>query len=426
MRNATTPLSYELTSEGGSKSIAITPGAATQSGRFNIGGIPPRLGDMRVYTTRFFPHLATTLDTDAAGGPIVWDKLSKALVSAELISPVLGTVYPHFHTRGPTLMHLISLVALGYEYPQGARTQIPLDVDADYDVDLFFCMPIAHECLADPLETAQWSGFFDGGTLEMIVAISTIFGTDYAGAVTKTPTTLRCLAEAIPSQREFIGVPFQWRRRSIAGGGTSPQLKNVGGETSLNGISPGAGLAGMWWLTNATGIGLGGNDGVDNITAITLDWRGQKNIQNLDGFFHWQRIATEKRTSPVSLSLTVPQQDSANWPHAQSSVLQTGTTSPQRPSLDPEAMFLPIVAPGRALQTAKVQRVLGDLQVDLQSTVAFTAPHEFMTFELLEFNETQANALAQLGLFQGQSTRKQLQPGTGKASNLRYTAIEFQ
>src|SRR3989304_5438131 len=173
MRNHTTPLTYELTSEGGSKTISVTPGASNQSGKFVISGIDPRIQDMRNYLTMLYPHLFLTFDPDAAGAAVSWDKLAKGLVSCEVISPILGTVFPHFHTLGATLMHLISFVSLGYLYPQGARTQIPTNTDVDVNVDLFYALPIANECLADPMETAQWTGFFDGGTVEMIVAAST-------------------------------------------------------------------------------------------------------------------------------------------------------------------------------------------------------------------------------------------------------------
>jgi hypothetical protein len=377
---------------------------------------------MRNMMTAFYPHLALTLDTDPAGGPINWDVLAKGVVSMELISPILGNVFPHFHTRGPTLMHLISVIALRYEYPQGARSQIPLNVDADYTVDLFYVLPIAQECLADPMESAQWTGFYDGGTVEIITAANTIYEDVYPGAVTKAPVTLRCLAEAIPVSREYIGVPNQWRRRQIAGGGSSPVLKNVGGETSMNGIAPGCGLAGLFWLTDATGIGLGGPDGVDALTSIALQWRGLKQNQNLDGFFHYVRKAQEKRTSPISGTGVSPPEDGANWP---STMGATAAQANGRPSQNSQQMFLPIIAPGRDLETAKLQRVLGDLQIDFNTSPAITAPHEFMSWEFLEFSEAQANALATLGLFRGSATRKNINGRPGKPSNFRYTAIEF-
>lgn len=420
MRNHTTPIYYELTAEGGGKSISITPAASTQRGKFLFTGVAPRFQDMRNYLTRLWAHLQLTFDPDAAGNAVNWDKLAKGLSSAELISPILGTVYPHIHTPGAVLMHLISVVSLAYQYPQGARVQIPANTDTDVTIDLFYCVPMANEFQADPLETAQWTGFFDGGTFEMAVAATSVYDGDYAGAVIKAPTTLRCLAEAIPSTREFIGVPFQWRRREIAGGGSSPTLKNVGGETSLNGISPGAGLAGLYWLSDATGIGLGGPDGVDNFTAISMDFRGQKNIQNLDGYFHYVRNAQDKRTSPITLNATTPQLDVADWPATMAS------TATNRPSENSQQMFLPLITPGRELHTSKVQRVLGDLQIDFQSTVAITSPHIFVSLEYLEFTESQLGGMAAAGRFKGRPARKSVNGTPGTAGNFRYTAIEFE
>lgn len=421
MRHATTPQFFELTSEGGQKTISITPSASIQSGKFNVSGVPARSDDMRMYSTRYYPHVQFDFNADAAGNAVSWDKLAKVLNSAELISPILGTVYPKFHTQGPTLMHIIDVVALAYQYPQGARTQIPANTDATYTVDMFYVLPIAHDFLVDQMETAQWTGFFDGGSLELDIAASTVFDGDYAGAVTES-VVLRCIAEAMPSPREFLGVPFQWRRRQIQGGGQSPLLKNVGGETSLNGVRPGCGLVGMYWLTDATGMGLGGPDGVDNITSITLDWRRQKNIQNLDPFFHFARSQSEKRISPISEGAGAALLDATEWP---SSMSATAANAQNRPSANPQMMCLPIVTPGRMLHTSKLQRLLGDIQVDYNFTATFSTPHEFMTCEFLEWTTDQANAMAQLGLFQGQSARKSATGGGGKASNFRYTAIEF-
>ncbi len=419
MRHNTTPLFYELSSTGGGKYVAITPAATTQPGTFAISGIDPFIQDMRNYLCYLFPHLLTTLDADAAGSAVSWDKLYKGLTSVEFNSPVRGTVFPHRHTLGAWLGHLIGFVGLGYLYPQGARTQIPTNTDADYTVDLFYCLPMANETLADPMETANWAGFDDGGSVEMIVAPSTVYDGDYAGAVTKAPTTLRCTAMCLPSQREFIGIPNQWRLREITGGGTSPTLKNVGGETSLNGIAPGAGLAGLWWGSNATGIGLGGPDGVDNITGVAMNWRGQKFVQNMDPWFFWQRIANTKFHTHVAGVGTAPPSDCAFWPATMDSA------GINRPSANAQQMFFPFISPGVELHTSKVQRVLGDLQVDMTVTDAITGSHWFQSWELLEYTESQANSMATLGRFRGTPGRKNLTGKGGKLGNFRYTAIEF-
>jgi hypothetical protein len=203
-------------------------------------------------------------------------------------------------------------------------------------------------------------------------------------------------------------------------------LKNVGGETSMNGIAPGCGLAAMYWLTTATGIGLGGSSDVANLISYAASWRGQKQTQNLDGLFHYQRLAQEKRTSPISGigvgAAVVPLNDGANWP----ATMDSGAANDGRPASNAQQMFLPIIAPGRDLMTSKTQRVLGDLQIDFNSTVALTNPHEFMTWELMEFSEQQANSMAALGLFRGVARRKNVNGSPGKPGNFRYTAIEFE
>ncbi len=421
MRAYTSPLWAELTTEGGSKSVSITPSAAQQPARFVISGIEPRIpSGERVYLTRLWPHITTTFDPDAVGEAVNSDKLFKALSSIEVVAEVFGTPYPHTHTRGSVLGSLIQVIGLGYAYPEGSRAQIPGSTDTDVTLDLFYCLPFAHECLDDPMETAQWVGFYDGGTVEALIAPSTVFDGDYAGAVLKAPTTVRVLAETQPSKRNFIGVPFQWRERQIAGGGSSPVMKNVGGETSLNGVAPGAGLAGCWWLSDATGIGLGGPDGVDNFLSISLPWRGQKSIQNLDGFFHSEKVHTERRVGPISgIGAGLALADTGGWPNTMA------TAENNRPSANSQALFLPIVDPGRGLQTSKVMRVLGDLQTDFTVTTPITNPHRFVTWELMEFTDGQVAALAALGRFGGQVKRRD-PGGEGTPSQLRYTAIEFE
>lgn len=420
MRHHTTPLYYELTTDGGAKSATITPDASTQSATFVINGIKPRVDNLRNYLTRLWLNLSTVFDADSAGNAVSWDKLAKAVVNVEVISPIMGTVYPAFHTQGATLMHLISFLGLGYLYPQGARTQIPASTDADYNVELIYAIPLAQEFLVDPMETAQWAGFFDGGTVEPTLAPSTVFDGDYAGAVIKATTAFRVLAETMPSPREYLGVPFQWRRRQIAGGGDAPVLKNVGGATALNGIAQGCGLAGLYWLSNATGIGLGGPDGVDNFTSVSMDWRGQKVIQNLDGFFHWARAAQERRGSPISEGAGAALADTTSWPKAM------GSSGEGRPAADPEQMFLPLVTPGRMAHTSKFQRILGDLQIDFTSTATITNPHEFMSLEFLEFTDDQIGEMAALGAFVGEPTRKNATGQPGSLSDFRYTAVEFE
>ncbi len=424
-KSVTTGLLYEMSTEGGSNSVSVVPDASQKPAKFMFSGIAPFIGDGgsgdRNYLTRVWPEMATVFDPDAAGSAVSWDKLYKAMATCELVSKVLGTVYPHKQTRGAVLGHLIQVIGLGYEYPEGARTQIPASTDVDVSLFLIWALPMAHECLDDPMETAQWVGFFDGGSFEVMVAPESVYDGDYAGALIKAPTTLRTFVECQPSSREFIGVPFQWREREVTGGGSSPKLTNVGGESNLNNVAPGCGLAGLWWLANPTGIGLDGPDGVDNFTSIAIPWRSQPNILNLDGYFTIQKVQTDGRVGPIAGNGSTIMADRAGWPNT----MEVTTGADGRPSANAQAMLLSIVAPGKALKTSKVQRLLGDLIVQFGVTTPITTTHRFVTFELMEFTPGQYAALAGLGRFQGEGRRAGREGTAGSAKELRYTAMEF-
>ena len=382
MRDHTSPIRAELKSAG-SESVALTPGTGQQRATFNIVGIDPVTDGKRNYAQAFWCHCTTVVDPDAAGNAINADKLAKVMASLRLQSPLLGEVFPQAHTRGAVLYHIIQVVACGYRYPQAARAQIPASTDTDVTIDLFYLMPLSYETLKKPHETAQWVGFFDQGVLEGTLDVSTILDGDYAGAVLKATTALRAWVEYLPSPDNSLGVPVQWVDREIAGGGSSPILQGVGQQTQLNGVRPGCGLAWMSWLTDATGIGLGGPDGVDNITAIEIPWRNQKNLRNLDPFFLELRRIVGGRVGPISGLGTTIMHDGGGWPFTMAD------TPSNRPAASSQSMFLPIVAMGRDSETSKFQRVQGNLQVNFTVTAAISTSHRFLTCEFMEYDDPQ-------------------------------------
>ena len=385
MSNHTTPLWQELTSSG-AETVPLTPGASQQTGVFNFVGVDPVTDRKRNYLLGIWCHVTTVVDSDGAGSAVAADKLGKVMASWRLFSPLMGEVFPHRNTRGAPLYHIMQVYALGGIYPQGARTVIPASTDADVTIDVFYYLPLSYSFLEKAHETAQWVGLFDQGLVEGTLDVSTILDGDYAGAVIKATTALRAVAEYIPSPDNFLGCPVQWRDREIAGGGSQPTLIGVGQETQLNGVRSGCGLAGLWWLSNATNIGMGGPDGVDNITQVELPWRNQKLLRNLDPYFLNLRRQVGKKVGPTANGVTA-MPDTAGWPFA------IDTTVANRPAANAQAMFLPLVSPEIPAQTSKFQRVNGNLKVNFTTTDAVTASHRFLSCEFMEFEETQRDKL---------------------------------
>lgn len=416
MRDHTTPLFKELQASG-NETVSITPSAATATATFQITGLPPVTGNMKNYAQGFTFGVTITLDADAAGSAVNFDQLFKGMSSARLTSQWLGDVYAHAHTRGAVIGLLIDPISRGYQMTQPARAQIPTNIDADYTLELYYELPLAFECLKKPHETSQWVGFFDQGTLECVIGAASVYDADYAGAVIKAPVTVRAWCTYLPSPDEFLGVPFQWRDREIVGGGTSPILKGVGQETALTGVEQGAGLAGLFWLSDQ--LGLGGPDGVDNFTSVEIPWRGQLQLRNLDPYFLELRRAIKHRAAPISGLGTTIMSDGGGWPNTM------GSAPAGRFGALATALFLPIIFPGQDFETSKAQRVGGDLQIIFQATAAISTAHRFVSWELMEYD---ANQIARLQTAMGAGGKRPDRFGLAKggdANQLRYTRWQF-
>jgi hypothetical protein len=418
MRNHSTPL-YRQLAAAGVRAPTVTPGADIQSATFNVIGLPPVTGDMRNYAMNFVVRLTTVFDPDAAGSAVNWDKLYKCMSSIRLFSPMLGEPYQTAHTRGAVLGHIYQVLGSGYCYPQPARIQLPASTDADVTLDLYYVLPIGHEFLQKPHETAQFIGLYEQGELEARVAASSALDGDYAGAVLKATTTLRAWIEYIPSPDNFIGVPFQFREYIIPGNSTEFVLRGMGGASGLKGVAnDGCGLGALGWLTDATGIGLSGADGADEINRIDIPWRSQSSIDIVDPFFSSLRRMVQHRVGPISGLGTTIMHDGGGWPY-------TMAATPDNSLANAQALFVPLVMPGKNFETSKAQHVKGDNPINLGFGTTPSGSSRFFTLEYLEYDVPQLEAMTRaLGLDPQQVVpSKKAYNQTANEKQLRYTRV---
>jgi hypothetical protein len=419
MRDMSAPLFKEVLARG-NETVSITPGSVAQLATFEISGMPPVTAGMKNYLDVAHASVELTFDPDAAGNAVDADKLYKGVASHRLSSQWLGQQYPHQQTRGAVSALVINPIANGGIMTQHARIQIPASTDTDVTVTLYMPAPLAHECLKKPHELSQWIGFYDGGTLEVAIADTAVYDGDYAGAVIKAPITVRAFLEYHPSPDEALGVPFQWRERQIVGGGNQPLLKGVGQETDLLGVEQGCGLAFLGWLTDATGMGLSGPDGVDNIVSVEIPWRGQTQLRNIDGYWLAFRRAMGKRVGPISGLGTTIMHDGAGYPTTMAA------TPNGRYSANAQQLFLPLVFPGLDFETSKAQRLGGDLPINFSFTAAVTNTHRFVSWELMEFDNNQIARLAEAMGHKGETPFRKGLGGAADAGDLRYTRWHFR
>lgn len=420
MKKRGTARFVDLTATG-QNVISLTPDTAAQAGRWETGNVPVR--DSRGwfnYVRRFWQNVTFTIDQPASGGSVInWDMLGRAVQSMELVSPDLGTIYSHQHTRGPVIQHLITPISLGYSQVQ-TRSQIAA-ADNDYLCQLLTLMPLSNECLKLPDESAQAAVFFQNGTLTTLFAPANIFASTSAGSATES-VQLRAVAEYFATPDKYLGAPYQWQDREIQGGGDSPILRSVGQQTGWQDMRAGCGIAGLWWLTNAPHIGLGGNAGTDSITQISIQALDQPALRNLDPYY-WTLSLTKRVATRGLLGATIATGETG-WPRT----IASQPDGSVRPASNPNNLFLPIITPSDDAESSKFPRWSGDLQVNFNfSPTTPTTPHRFVTLEALEFGEVAVSRLAQRAGFGTAVKRRAATPGGEilDPGQLRYTAIEF-
>src|SRR5688572_22902152 len=121
----TTPEFIQLASQSG-LTPAVTPTAAAQTVQFLLTGLlTGQQGRLWNRCKAIWLEANFTL-TQAGGTGVAMnsDQLWKFLQSAQVYTPVLGTLFDHKNTTGAVLGNLIQYIANGYNTVAPARTQI--------------------------------------------------------------------------------------------------------------------------------------------------------------------------------------------------------------------------------------------------------------------------------------------------------------
>lgn len=367
MRNHTTPKIHELVSTAG-KNPSLTPSTSAQSATFLLNNIPTgKEGKFWYYVTAIVLKVVFTFDQAASGGSAVDpDKLWKVIQSVQIQSPLLGQVYLHANTRGAVLGNIIQYMGFGFN-ALGTRAQIASS-DGDTTVTLYYRIPFAFEFLRKPHECSPWGGFFEGGTFEVKLDTTTVFDGDSTGAVIKAPSNLRAWMEMIPSPEAVVHTPIHWREHILPGSTTKHAIQDMGSPDGLQGIdaSKGVGLGGLYYLTNATGIGLSGAGTAANITQFDIPWRDQIRVDVPDALF----MSMEAHMGHNRAS--------RNGTHDASGFPYTIAATPNGDLNDAAALIVPLVTMGRDLETSKLQTVAGAKEINFAYTATPSGSAHFL------------------------------------------------
>ncbi len=374
---------YDLTAQGGGKTVAITPSAtAPQTARFLFSGAPPRTGKLWNLITAICIRVTTTFDQASSGGSAVyWDALYSMIASVRVNTKMFGDLFVQQFISGVVAKHIVEFLGNGYCYGSIARQVIP-STDGDTTVELDITLPISQYWNNKPNQFALWAGWFEGGFLDVNFGISTAIATFSTGAVSKTPTTVYAWINYHPSKELIIPSIPHWRQYyQAASGGTRFLAQGVGNDGGLQGTIDGARLVAMYYLTSQ--LAMGGATTADNIVGIAMPWRDQEMTNNVDGFFRQYQSTCLRGHKAITggWAAATAQPDASGHPYIMPAEVPAGLN-------DSEAYAFPFVAPVRGMDITKLQRVRGNYPTDFQFTTAVTSgTHIVMQLELKEFSD---------------------------------------
>lgn len=357
MRNHTTPSFYELISQQG-KNPSITPGAAPVAVQFLMNNLPTgKDGRLWYYCTAIVVKLTVRIHQLSTGdAAITADQLWQIVQSVNVQCPILGQLFTHQNTRGSVLGNLIQYAGFGFNRAPVSTALAVNESPTDYDRTLYFRIPFAYEFLCKPHETSPWNGFFEGGTVEVKIDSNTVLGSVSAGATITTPCNLRCWMEYIPSPETVIHTPCHWREHQTPGNSTKMIIQDMGSPDGLQGIdqSKGVGIAHLLYLMNPEGLGLLGSTTADNIISYDIPWRDQQRVDIPDAPFlaKMAHMGNNRLAPGVAAAVDFGNGGQGGDPYAFAG-------NPQGDLNDESAMYFPLVASGRDLETSKLQTVAG-------------------------------------------------------------------
>jgi hypothetical protein len=315
----------------------------------------------------------------------MWDIMRMLVGSVEVCSAWHGTPLSPQHVKG-SYLQLLETLGNGLERPYRVRAPLQLAVMPGPEVPQprrhfrhTFFLPLSllagqkghHTALpAVCYENAELKINCGSGTNQFGDQIYTCAPQDQCGP-------LDCYFEAsaliLPEDEVRVGPCVQWIDYQQKVSGEAIDINGLGSVTTCNRVERGAGIAGLFWVSNR--LGLPGPAQVRDLTDVTFPFRGVIHTKHLDPIITQletimgckQDVAGELVGDSPDGSLQ-GSGDVGGFPYDDYDygVTEQGVLSPAAARLPPNPVVLPLVCPSKDLEATKVQVSEGTQQVQLQ------------------------------------------------------------
>ena len=363
---------YELNSQQG-RNPTITPGAGPTSVQFLLNALPAQKDSKFWYYVESMwitLRIALTLPSSDTTFPGLTEwQAWQILQSLNVQCPLLGQLYASQNTRGSVLGNIIQRIGFGYNrLPQCVPAAAGTPSGSPVYYTLRYRVPFAHRFLSNPMDTAPWAGFLEGGTVQLQLAPSTVYQdplNDTNIVVASVNVSAALYLQPLPEAR--IHTPFNWREHQTPGSSTKHIIPDIGSPDGLQGIdqSKGVGVAHLSLLTGPQSAGLtavtrtaaGTAPDAGGITSYQVPWRDQQQILNAElamlAEFECQGVIGRVTGSIVTGDMDFPAVVPTSVPDGNTTFLNESAS-----------MIFPIVSTGAGLYSSKLQTVSGAKEID--------------------------------------------------------------
>lgn len=371
LKKHTTDRWHELQSQQGI-SPTVVPGAGATQIQFLLNSLPTQKDSKFWYYLKnawLKLKVSVLLPTNSVFLGIPPEGLWQVLQSLEVTCPILGSLFAQQNTRGAVLGNVIQRLGFGYNSTP-SQNLTGAGGGNTFDFELYYRLPFAQDFLANPMDTAPWVGFLEGGYINVNVAPTTAIATAMTGA-TITSVTARLALCLQPENEARIHTPVHYREHLTPATSSRVTITDMGSPDGLQGIdqSLGVGIAALLMLTGPDTVGFAAGTTANNITDFNIPWRDQPQIYNpeLPYLSLIDSMGTARRQTGGAIAAV----SDMGWPYLIGSAVPTGVAAATQFN-NANALVFPLIAPGKDQYTSKLQTVAGSKDINFGFTATPT------------------------------------------------------
>jgi hypothetical protein len=335
-------------------------------------------------------------DADRANVRTMWDTIRALVESVEVRSAWHGTPISSQHVKG-SMLQLIETVGNGMSRPFRQRPPLRTMVgETTVDTPMYFrysfFLPLCLLAGRKGHHTALPAVLYKNS--EFVINCGTgnpnAWQTDVLGT-----TTFDVSAALLPENEITLGPGVSWIDYQQHVSGEAVDINGLGAVRTLDSVEPGAGIAGLFWLSNR--LGLPGPGQVKHITDLTFPLRGIVHTKHLDPIItQLENIMDGPANPPTDKDAaydgdgtgTPKAGDYAGFPYDDFDVGtgELGASNTVARIYPPNPVVLGLVVPGRDFEVTKCQVSDGTQQLQMQhvsgTPAVDTGTHHILALQL--------------------------------------------